>query len=30
MAMYEKIGLAGGRARALSAVTDWIAATTLQ
>jgi carboxylate-amine ligase len=30
IAVYEKTGLAGGRARALSAVTDWLAATTLQ
>jgi carboxylate-amine ligase len=30
MAIYEKIGKTEGRARALSAVTDWLAATTLQ
>ena len=30
MAVYEKFGKTEGRARALSAVTDWLAATTLQ
>jgi len=30
IAMYEKIGKTEGRARALAAVTDWLAATTLQ
>ena len=30
MAVYEKFGKTEGRDRALSAVTDWIAATTLQ
>jgi glutamate---cysteine ligase / carboxylate-amine ligase len=30
MAVYEKYGKTDGPARALSAVTDWIAATTLQ
>jgi carboxylate-amine ligase len=30
MAVYEKVGKTEGRARALSAVTDWLAATTLQ
>ncbi|MEI8151303.1 MAG: carboxylate-amine ligase [Hyphomicrobiales bacterium] len=30
MAVFEKFGKSAGRARALSAVTDWLAATTLQ
>ena len=30
MAVFEKFGKTEGRARALSAVTDWLAATTLQ
>jgi carboxylate-amine ligase len=30
MAVYEKFGKTEGRARALTAVTDWLAATTLQ
>ena len=30
IAMYEKIGKTDGRARALAAVTDWLAETTLQ
>ena len=30
MAVFEKLGKTEGRARALSAVTDWLAATTLQ
>ena len=30
IAMYEKVGKTDGRARALAAVTDWLAATTLQ
>jgi carboxylate-amine ligase len=30
IAVYEKFGRTEGRARALSAVTDWLAATTLQ
>lgn len=30
IALFEKFGKTEGRARALSAVTDWIAATTLQ
>ena len=30
MAVYEKFGKTDGPARALSAVTDWLAATTLQ
>ncbi len=30
MALYEKVGRTEGRARALGAVTDWLAATTLQ
>jgi carboxylate-amine ligase len=30
MAVYEKVGRTEGRERALSAVTDWLAATTLE
>lgn len=30
MAVYEKVGKTEGRPRALAAVTDWLAATTLQ
>jgi len=30
MGVYEKFGKTEGRARALTAVTDWLAATTLQ
>jgi carboxylate-amine ligase len=30
IAMYEKIGKTDGRARALTAVTEWLAATTVQ
>ena len=30
MAVYERYGKTEGRTRALSAVTDWLAATTLQ
>jgi hypothetical protein len=30
MAVYEKFGKTEGRARALTAVTDWLVATTLQ